>query len=100
MRAREPALAASIACCVLPLAYATLGLVQHFMFPSPDPRLVMNVEHIAFYWRLLLSSYVAVLSFVGALAAARRWPARVDALLPTLLAVTAALVVAQGVVWP
>ena len=98
MRTRDLPLAAAIGCCTIPLAYASLALVQHAFFPSPDPRLVSNVEHIAFFWRLSLASYVAVLTTIGALAAARRFP--LDRALSVLMTATTLIALVQALVWP
>ena len=88
-------------CCALVLAYAALGALQHKLFPQPDPRLVLVTEHVALFWNLVLSAYVAALVVAGMLAARRRFgDARVDRFLPPLVALTIVVGVAHALFFP
>jgi hypothetical protein len=88
-------------CCALVLAYCVLRALQTMIFPQPDPRLVLVTEHVAFFWNLVLSAYVAAMAVAGVLAARRVFGApRVDRLLAPLVAVTAIVGVAHAILSP
>jgi hypothetical protein len=88
-------------CCALVLAYAALHALQKWLFPQPDPRLVLTSEHVAFFWNLVLSVYVAALVVAGVLAARRHFGApRVDRHLAPLVALTAVVGVAHAAFLP
>jgi uncharacterized membrane protein required for colicin V production len=98
-RARR-ALSVAVGVCAVAIAYAFARVVQAWVYPSPDPRTVLNVARIAFYWRMILSTWVGVLATIAASAAFARAPARAERLLPTLVVITALAIGLQGVLVP
>ena len=87
--------------CALVLAYSIIHAVEKKLFPAPDPRLVLTVEHVAFFWNLVMSAYVAALVVAGTLAARRRFgPARVDRWIAPTAALAAVVGIAHAVLWP
>jgi hypothetical protein len=88
-------------CCALVLAYAIVGALQKWLFPQPDPRLVLVAGRVAFFWTLVVAAYVAAMVVAGVLAARRRFgAARVDRFLAPLVAITAIVGVAHAALWP
>lgn len=94
------ALSLAVGACAVAIAYAFARVVQAWVYPAPDPRTVINVARIAFYWRMLLSTWVGALATIAASGAFARAPARAERLLPTLVVVTALAIGLQGVLVP
>lgn len=98
---RETLLVAlALGAALFALAYSASRFVQAVFFPDPDPRLVLSVARIGFFWRLIVASYAAAIGTVGAAALRARAKERVDrALVPVVIA-AALLCTAQGVFLP
>lgn len=93
--------AAATAACAFAATYALLRCAQAAFFPSPDPRTVLVVGRIAFYWRCAIAGLAAVLAGLGGSALAARDPQAFDErVLPRLVTATLALGVLQGVFVP
>jgi hypothetical protein len=99
-RATSWAIGAASACCFAVITYSVTRLLQAWLYPEPDPRLVMNVARIGFFWRVAISGYVGAMFGLGVLSLRGRSPTWVDAQLPRLLAATVTLAVVQGVFVP
>jgi hypothetical protein len=88
------ALAIPAACAVLRAYAVLLGP------PEPDPATVVWTVHIAMFWRLAVSLYIAgMLAPLAYLAAKRNLP-RTMRVLATSVLVVAAMVGVQGVLLP
>lgn len=93
--------AAATAACAFAAVYALLRCAQAAFFPSPDPRTVLVVGRIAFYWRVAIAALGALLAGLGGSALAARDPVTFDErVLPTVLTATLAIGVLQGVFVP
>jgi hypothetical protein len=99
-RAAHLALSLAAGACVVAIAYAFTRLVQAWVYPSPDPRTVTHVAHVAFYWRLTQSAWVGGLGAIGASALFARAPTRTERALPALALATALAITLQGVLVP
>lgn len=93
-------LALALGACGFVVAYAITRAIQARFYPSPDPRTVTHVVRIPFHWRLLSSSWIALLVAVGALGLLRRAPERAERLLPALLVASIVIIVVQGIFVP
>jgi hypothetical protein len=94
------AVAAACGCCAAATAYSIARLLQAWLFPSPDPRTVLAVGPIAFYWNAQVAAYVGVLAAIVASMLRARAPARFDRTLPSMVAVVILVVVGQGIFVP
>lgn len=92
--------AAIVSCCAIAIGYSLCTLLQGWLFPGPDPRMVLDVDRIAMLWRLLIALYVAAMAGIGAFAARRRYGVRAEAQLPRLAAATLVIAALQGVLRP
>jgi hypothetical protein len=86
--------------CAAALAYAASRAIQVVAFTDPDPRQLVKVTRIAFFWRAWVALYAGVLAAIGAAALRSRSPAAVDAALPSVVVATALLCTAQGLFLP
>jgi hypothetical protein len=100
MNVRRVAISLAVGVCAVAPAYASLRIVQAIFFPSPDPRTVTNVAHIAFYWRGVMSLWLGALAAIATAATHSRMGDRFERALPTLLVVCVIVSVAQGVFVP
>ncbi|MGZ3424951.1 MAG: hypothetical protein ACXWUG_24720 [Polyangiales bacterium] len=82
------------------MGYAISRLIQVAFFPDPDPRAVMTVLRIGFFWRAAIAGYAGILGSIGAFAAHVRYPAVIDRWMPRLVIATIALGSVQGIFAP
>jgi hypothetical protein len=82
------------------MAYAISRLIQVALFPDPDPRTVMTVLRIGFFWRAAIAGYAAILGAIGAFALDGRYPAAMDRWMPRLVIATIAIGSVQGIFVP
>jgi hypothetical protein len=94
------AVAAATGCCAIATAYSLIHFLEVIFWPAPDPRTVLVLKNIAFYWRGVLSLFVGVLVTVAALALQRRTPGALDRRLPLIGVVTIVITVSQGLFVP
>lgn len=87
--------ALAVGACVAALAYAASRAIQVWLFPEPDPRTVMTVARIGFFWRAWIAFYAGILGTIGG--AALDWS---DERLRDLVMVTAIATTLQGVLLP
>jgi hypothetical protein len=92
--------AVAVACgaCFAALGYALSRLVQVAFFPEPDPRAVMTVLRIGFFWRAAIAGYVGIIAAIGAFALDRR--TSLDRWLVHLVVATAVIGGLQGAFVP
>ncbi len=100
MRSDDVAVPLAVGACAAAAAYALSRLVQVSFFVDPDPRTVLVVTRIAFFWRAWIALYAATLVTIGVAALRARAPATVDRALPAIVAVTLAIATVQGVLFP
>jgi hypothetical protein len=95
-------LGTAIACgaCFAALGYALSRLVQVAFFPEPDPRAVLTVLRIGFFWRAAIAGYVGLIAAIGAYALQVRVGAAIDRFLPRLVLATALIGSLQGIFVP
>ena len=72
MRRVEAAVVVALLCAVLVLVYAGARVVQAWLYPEPNPALVIWSTRIALFWRMALAAYVALIVAPLALRWARR----------------------------
>jgi hypothetical protein len=84
--------------CGAAVAYALARVIQVAFFPEPDPRTVLVVTRIGFFWRALIAGYAGLLAAIGAVALDRRRP--IERALPAIVVVTAAIATLQGLLVP
>lgn len=89
-----------VAACTFAIAYSLLRVAQALFFPAPDPRTVVVVGRIAFYWRCAIAGFAAIVAGIGGSALAARSPRSFDEQLSLLLTTTIAIGVLQGVFVP
>lgn len=94
------ALAAIAALLSIPATYALQRLIQQALFPDPNPALVSSSLRVAMFWRLAVSTPLALVVGVGAHAAARRYVGKVARALEVALVASCALLLLQAVVRP
>ena len=81
-------------------AYAVTRSIQRFVFPEPDPAMVVWSAHAGFFWRVWTVIYAGgFAAFVAWLAARGRRLAAARALAPAIV-VAAALLVLQSAFLP
>jgi hypothetical protein len=95
---RRFAVAVAVGACFAALGYALSRLVQVAFYPEPDPRTVLTVLRIGFFWRAAIAGYVGVLAAIGAFALDRRYP--LDRWLVQLVLATAIVGGLQGALVP
>jgi hypothetical protein len=84
----------------IPTTYALLRARDVLFFVEPDPATVAWSAHIAMFWRLAVSCYVAGMVAPLAWMAARADPARTFRFLSAAVVVVAVLIGAQGIFLP
>ena len=85
-----------VAACLYPLLRAG----QVLFFPEPDPAAALYDVHAGYFWRILIAAYGAGLLAPLLFWFVRRAPERATRLLPPLVTIAAALLVAQAVLLP
>jgi hypothetical protein len=80
--------------------YAVLRIVQYYLFPDPNPAMVIWSAHAGYFWRIWTVAYAGGMAGMAAFAAASRDPARVARALLPALTVAALLIAAQGTLVP
>ena len=94
------AVALATGCCAIAAAYSLIHVLEVIFWPGPDPRTVLVLKTIAFFWRVLLSLFVGALVTIAALALQRRLPGALDRRLPLIGGLTIAITIAQGLLLP
>jgi hypothetical protein len=97
---RRVALGFTAACVVAVGLYGVLRVVQFFLFPDPNPALVIWSAHAGYFWRIWTVGYAGGMAGLFAFFAARRDPARVVRVLLPALTIAAVIIFAQGVFVP
>jgi len=100
MRGDDVAVPLAVGACAAAAAYALSRLVQVSLFVDPDPRTVLVVTRIAFFWRAWIALYAATLVTIGAFALRGRARAAFDRSLPLIVAITVAIAALQGALFP
>ncbi len=80
--------------------YAVLRIVQYYLFPDPNPALVIWSAHAGFFWRAWTVVYAGGMAGLAAFAAAGRDPARVARALLPALTLASLLIAFQGLFVP
>lgn len=93
-------LAASAACVVAVALYALLRVLQFYVFPEPNPALVIWSAHAGYFWRSWTVAYAGGMAGFWAYAAGARSADRVARVLVHALTVAAVLIVLQGTLIP
>jgi hypothetical protein len=88
------------ACVTAVALYALLRILQFFVFPEPNPALVIWSAHAGYFWRVWTVAYLGGMAGFLAFAASVRDAARVVRALLSGLTVAAALIAVQGVFVP
>jgi len=88
------------AACAFAVTYSVLRVAQAVFFPAPDPRTVVVVARIAFYWRCAIAGFAAVVAGIGGSALAARSVRAFDERVSALVTVTIVVGVLQGVFVP
>lgn len=99
-RAVTPAVALAVGCCAAAVTYSLSRAIQFFFFPAPDPRTVVVVSRIAFFWRAQIAAYAGVLAALGAASLRGRSSASFDRALPHIVTATIIVTTIQGVFVP
>lgn len=92
------AVAVAVGACFAALGYALSRVVQVAFYPEPDPRAVMTVLRIGFFWRAAIAGYVGIIAAIGAFALEGRHS--LDRWLVPLVVTTAIVSGLQGVFVP
>jgi hypothetical protein len=94
------ALAVIGACTTAVAFYALLRVAQFYLFPEPNPALVIWSAHAGYFWRAWTVSYVGGLVGFFAYAASAADPARVARLATRAVIAAGVLIAAQGLLVP
>ena len=82
------------------LLYAVVRAVQYFLFPDPNPVLVVWSPHAGYFWRSWIVSYGGGLAAFIVFFASRTAAPKLARALPAALLASAAVLVAQTIVFP
>jgi hypothetical protein len=88
------------ACVVAVGLYAVLRVVQYYLFPDPNPAMVIWSAHAGYFWRMWTVAYAGGMAGMAAFAAAARNPVRVARVMLPALTVASVLIAAQGALVP
>jgi hypothetical protein len=80
--------------------YAVLRFVQFYLFPDPNPAMVIWSAHAGYFWRAWTVAYAGGMAGMAAFAAAGRDRARVARALLPALTVASVLIALQGALLP
>jgi len=80
--------------------YAILRLVQFYLFPDPNPAMVIWSAHAGYFWRVWTVAYAGGMVGLAAFAAAGRDRVRVARALLPALTVASVLIALQGALLP
>jgi hypothetical protein len=94
------AVAIAVGLCGVAAAYSIFRALQVRLYPNPDPRTLVVIGRIGFFWLVRLALLVGVLVAIAAHALQRRAPGRLEAQLHRILFVTIAIVLLQVVLVP
>lgn len=94
------AVALAVGCCAAAVTYSLSRAIQFYFFPAPDPRTVVVVSRIAFFWRAQVAAYAGALAALGAGALRSRSGAQFDRALPHIVTATIVVTTVQGVFVP
>ncbi|MGZ3452073.1 MAG: hypothetical protein ACXWUG_27315 [Polyangiales bacterium] len=100
MRASNLAVAAAVGFCTTAFAYAFFRALQAWLYPPADPKTLLTMVKIPFYFRAQLSAYAGLLAALGAHALHARSPERVERALVPVSVIASLAVIAQGVLLP
>jgi hypothetical protein len=100
MRTSSLAVAAAIGFCTTAFAYAFFRALQAWFYPPADPKTLLTVVKIPFYFRAELAAYAGLLVSLGAHALHSRAPVQLERALVPIAAVASLSVLAQGVLLP
>ncbi len=87
-------------CLTAVLLYAVVRVVQYFMFPDPNPAIVVWSPHAGYFWRSWIVAYGGGLAAFIVFFASRTLAPSLARALPAALLVSAVLLVAQTLVFP
>jgi hypothetical protein len=100
MRTSSLAVGAAVGFCTTAFAYAFFRALQAWFYPPVDPRTLLTVVKIPFYFRAQLAGFAGLLAGLGGYSLHDRAPGRVDRALFPIAMVASLAVIAQGVLLP
>jgi hypothetical protein len=80
--------------------YAALRVLQFFVFPDPNPALVVWSAHAGYFWRVATVAYLGGMAGIVAFWLTAHDAARVARVLARAVPFVAAVLAAQGALFP